>query len=96
PTTNPCYYGVDTPQRSELLAAQMDVESMRKLIGVDTLAFLSMDGLYRAMGEEGRNAECPQHCDACFSGEYPIALTDQEGGAHSAQLSFLTEVAGKR
>jgi len=96
PTTNPCYYGVDTPQRSELMAANMDLEAMRKKIGVDTLAFLSMDGLYRAMGEAGRNAKCPQHCDACFSGEYPIALTDQEGGAHAAQLSFLTEVAGKR
>ncbi len=96
PTTNPCYYGVDTPQRSELMAAKMDLEAMRKEIGVDTLAFLSMDGLYRATGEPGRNAECPQHCDACFSGEYPIALTDQEGGAHAAQLSFLTEVAGKR
>ncbi len=96
PTTNPCYYGVDTPQRSELMAANMDLESMRKAIGVDTLAFLSMDGLYRAMGEKGRNPACPQHCDACFSGEYPIPLTDQEGGAHSAQLSFLTEVAGKR
>ena len=96
PTTNPCYYGVDTPQRSELMAANMDVEAMQQKIGVDSLAFLSMDGLYRAMGEEGRNADCPQHCDACFSGEYPIALTDQEEGTHDAQLSFLTEVTGKR
>jgi amidophosphoribosyltransferase len=48
------------------------------------------------MGEPGRNAQCPQHCDACFSGEYPIALTDHEGGAHAAQLSFLTEVAGSK
>ena len=96
PTTNPCYYGVDTPQRSELMAAKMDLEAMRKEIGVDTLAFISMDGLYRAMGEESRNAESPQHCDACFSGEYPIALTDHEDGTHDAQLSFLTEVASKR
>ena len=96
PTTNPCYYGVDTPERSELMAAKMDVEAMRKEIGVDTLAFISMDGLYRAMGEQSRNAENPQHCDACFSGDYPIPLTDQEDGTHAAQLSFLTEVAGKR
>ncbi|MDX1483010.1 MAG: amidophosphoribosyltransferase [Alphaproteobacteria bacterium] len=96
PTTNPCYYGVDTPQRSELMAANMDIEAMRKEIGVDTLAFLSMDGLYRAVGETGRNDACPQYCDACFSGDYPIRLTDQEDGSHAAQLSFLTEVAGKR
>lgn len=96
PTTNPCYYGVDTPETSELMAANMDIEAMRKEIGVDTLAFISIDGLYRAMGEERRNAESPQHCDACFSGEYPIALTDQEDGTHDAQLSFLTEVPGKR
>ncbi len=96
PTTNPCYYGVDTPQRSELMAANMDVEAMRREIGVDSLAFLSIDGLYRAMGEESRDAESPQHCDACFSGDYPIALTDQEDGTHTAQLSFLTEITGNR
>jgi amidophosphoribosyltransferase len=96
PTTNPCYYGVDTPQRSELMAAKMSLDEMREEIGVDSLAFLSMDGLYRAMGEKGRNNDSPQHCDACFSGEYPIALTDQEDGTHTAQLSFLTEVTGNR
>jgi amidophosphoribosyltransferase len=97
PTTNPCYYGVDTPQRSELMAAKMNVEEMRQTIGVDSLAFLSIDGLYRAMGEKGRDADCPQHCDACFSGDYPIALTDHEDGTHAAQLSFLTEETnGKR
>ncbi len=96
PTTNPCYYGVDTPQRSELMAANMNVEEMRRTIGVDSLAFLSMDGLYRAMGEKGRDADCPQHCDACFSGDYPIALTDHEDGTHAAQLSFLTEANGNR
>jgi amidophosphoribosyltransferase len=58
-----------------------------------------MDGLYRAMGEPGRNAERPQYCDACFSGEYPIRLTDMDGTEKPAQLSFLTEVlrrAGRR
>ena len=78
PTTHSCYYGVDTPERSQLLAAQHDVEAMARLIGVDSLAFISIDGLYRAMGETARNNKNPQFCDACFTGEYPIALTDYE------------------
>ena len=52
-----------------------------------------MDGLYRAMGLDGRNAENPQYCDACFSGEYPIHLTDQSTDKTSPQLSFLTQLA---
>ena len=91
PTTHSCFYGVDTPERSKLLAAQRDLEGMRRFIGVDSLAFLSFDGLYRAMGEGSRNSESPQYCDACFTGEYPIALTDQEGGNPPAQLSLLAE-----
>ena len=78
PTTNSCYYGVDTPERDQLLAAQHSIEEMCKLIGADSLGFLSMDGLYRAMGETKRNNDQPQYCDACFSGEYPIALTDRD------------------
>lgn len=78
PTTNPCFYGVDTPSKEKLLAAQMTLEEMRRYIGVDSLAFVSIDGLYRAVGEAKRNNEFPQFCDACFSGEYPIRLTDQE------------------
>src|SRR5262249_55983549 len=80
PTTHSCFYGVDTPERSQLLAALHDVEAMAKLIGVDTLAFISIDGLYRAMGEKGRDAASPQFCDACFTGDYPIPLTDRENG----------------
>lgn len=78
PTTHSCYYGVDTPERAQLLAAQHDVEAMARLIGVDSLAFISIDGLYRAMGQHKRDASSPQFCDACFTGEYPIALTDHE------------------
>ena len=55
PTTDPCFYGVDTPEKSKLLASRMSVEEMRDFIGVDSLAFLSIDGLYRAVGEDGRN-----------------------------------------
>ncbi|AXC50922.1 amidophosphoribosyltransferase [Paracoccus suum] len=78
PTAWPCFYGVDTPERSKLLAAQMTPEEMREWIGVDSLKFVSLDGLYRAVGEaQGRNPERPQYCDACFSGEYPIVPSDQ-------------------
>ncbi|MTH63798.1 amidophosphoribosyltransferase [Paracoccus shanxieyensis] len=78
PTAWPCFYGVDTPDREKLLAAQMSEEEMRDWIGVDSLAFVSLDGLYRAAGEvKGRNNSCPQYCDACFSGDYPVAPFDQ-------------------
>jgi amidophosphoribosyltransferase len=93
PTTHSCYYGVDTPDRKELLAAQHDTEAMRRIIGVDSLAYLSLDGLYRAVGENRRNPATPQYCDACFSGEYPIRLVDREGGETGNQLSFLTQLA---
>ena len=89
PTTHSCFYGVDTPERDELLAAKNDLAEMARLIGVDSLAFISIDGLYRAMGEPGRNSAMPQFCDACFSGEYPIALLDRENGPDAPQLSFL-------
>jgi amidophosphoribosyltransferase len=55
------------------------VEEMGRMIGVDGLAFISLDGLYRATGEAKRNAARPQYCDACFTGEYPLPLVDQEG-----------------
>jgi amidophosphoribosyltransferase len=93
PTTHSCFYGVDTPEREKLMAARHSVEEMAKIIGVDSLAFISMDGLYRAVGEARRDPVRPQFCDACFSGDYPVTLTDQEGGA-TAQLSFLTEISG--
>ena len=64
--------------RDKLLAAQMSEEEMREWIGVNSLAFVSLDGLYRAAGEaRGRDKSCPQYCDACFSGEYPVAPFDQ-------------------
>jgi amidophosphoribosyltransferase len=92
PTTHSCFYGIDTPQRSELLAAQNDVKAMAEIIGVDSLAFISIDGLYRAMGQPGRDPSQPQFCDACFTGDYPTRLTDQGFGA-PAQLSLLAETA---
>ena len=76
PTMHSCYYGVDTPERNKLLAARMDIQEMTKFIVADSLSFVSINGLYRAVGEASRNAACPQHCDACFTGEYPTSLTD--------------------
>ena len=91
PTTNSCFYGVDTPERDQLLAAKFSADEMRGLIGADSLAFVSIDGLYRATGLQGRDAAAPQYCDACFTGDYPIPLTDRSEGARSTQLSLLTE-----
>jgi amidophosphoribosyltransferase len=91
PTSHPCFYGIDTPRQDDLLAHRMDVATMAKHIGVDSLAFISMDGLYRAVGEANRDAAAPKYCDACFSGDYPVFLTDQNGGPIPAQLSLLTE-----
>ncbi|HKL68889.1 amidophosphoribosyltransferase [Salibaculum sp.] len=77
PTAWPCFYGVDTPQREKLLAATMSEDEMRDHLGVDSIKFISLDGLYRAVGEaRGRDNGCPQYCDACFSGEYPVKPTD--------------------
>jgi amidophosphoribosyltransferase len=77
PTAWPCFYGVDTPERGKLLAANMSEDEMRDWIGVDSLRFVSLDGLYRAAGEAaGRDPANPRYCDACFSGEYPVAPSD--------------------
>lgn len=92
PTTHSCFYGIDTPERGKLLAARNNVDEMAKLIGVDSLAFISMDGLYRALGHPGRDPLVPAYCDACFSGDYPIPLTDH-AEPREAQLSLLAESA---
>ncbi|MBE9555224.1 MAG: amidophosphoribosyltransferase [Proteobacteria bacterium] len=92
PTAHSCFYGVDTPEREKLLAANLEVEGIREQIGVDSLAYISLEGLYRAVGEESRNSGAPQYCDACFSGEYPIALKDQMEGDDHPQLSLLAEL----
>ncbi|MGN3973401.1 amidophosphoribosyltransferase [Tsuneonella sp. SYSU-LHT278] len=89
PTAHSCFYGVDTPERSKLLAARMELEPMREFIKADSLAFVSIDGLYRAVGESNRNPLRPQYCDACFTGDYPTSLTDLAAReSREAQLSF--------
>ncbi len=88
PTTHSCFYGIDTPERGKLLAARHDVAEMAHLIGADSLAFVSLDGLYRALGKTRRAEPRPQYCDACFTGEYPIGLPDLQNDS-DRQLSLL-------
>jgi amidophosphoribosyltransferase len=91
PTTDSCFYGVDTPEKSKLIASRMSVEEMARYIKVDSLAFLSIDGLYRAAGESRRDPGRPQFCDACFTGDYPTTLTDRAENRPERQLSLLSE-----
>ncbi len=94
PTRASCFYGVDTPERQKLLASRMSVKEMAEFIRVDSLAFVSIDGLYRASGEAARNNEQPQYCDACFSGEYPTSLADHDNKANVSNLTLLVEAKG--
>jgi amidophosphoribosyltransferase len=89
PTMSSCFYGVDTPEKSKLLASRMSVEEMAQFIRVDSLGFLSIDGLYRAVGEQGRDNDAPQFCDACFTSQYPTRLADIEGSDNVRTLSLL-------
>src|SRR6266403_3309906 len=94
PITHPDYYGIDTPDRAGLLAATHNLEEMRQLIGADTLAFLSVDGIYRAMGEPGRDPAHPKFTDHCFTGDYPTPLTDMtQREPQPRQLSLLAEAS---
>jgi amidophosphoribosyltransferase len=93
PTSHSCFYGIATPERDKLLASRMDVDEMARFIGADSLAFITIDGLYRAMGEARRDPIAPKFCDACFTGDYPIALVDHDAGKVSTQLSLLAETA---
>ena len=86
------FYGIDTPKRAELLAANMSVEEMRAFMGATSLKFLSVEGLYRALGVGARDPRQPQFTDHCFTGDYPTDLTDQQGKCEEPhQLSLLAE-----
>ena len=74
PTTGPCYYGIDTPLKSELIASSHTVPEIRDWIGADSLAYLSNAGLLAAVGDP----QGTRHCNACFSGNYPVAVTQAE------------------
>jgi amidophosphoribosyltransferase len=91
PIKHPDFYGIDTPEQKSLLAANHTLEEMRAFIGVTSLAFLSVDGVYKSVGFEGRNNAHPQFTDHCFTGEYPTRLTDMVGESAKQQLSLLAE-----
>ena len=93
PILFPDFYGIDTPVREKLLAARMTLEEMRRFMGADSLAFLSVDGIYRAMGYAGRDNRNPQFTDHCFTGDYPTRLTDQVGESEKQQMSLLAEAS---
>jgi len=91
PTMKSCFYGIDTPSSEELLASQKSVEEICEYIGADSLAYISIDGLYRAVGETKRNNKAPQYCDACFTGDYPVELVDDNNNHTGAKVTNLRE-----
>ena len=91
PTRHSCFYGVDTPERAKLLAATHDLGGMTDFIHADSLAFVSIDGLYKAVGEANRADVRPKYCDACFTGDYPTMLTDYDETAEVDQFALLEE-----
>lgn len=91
PTAHSCFYGIDTPSTEELLAHKMSVEEIAAHIGADSLAYVSIDGLYRAVGEAQRDAKKPQYCDACFTGDYPVKLRDHENNWTGSKVTKLQE-----
>ena len=93
PIAWPDYYGIDTPDREHLLAANNSLEEMRRAMGCDSLAFLSVEGIYNVMGYDRRNPIQPQFTDHCFTGDYPTRLRDLEGPAPVRQLSLLAEAS---
>ena len=93
PITHPDFYGIDTPNQEKLLAANFDLEGMREHMGATSLAFLSVDGLYKAMGSGKRDDIMPQYTDHCFTGDYPTRLRDREGEPEDRQLSLLAEIS---
>ncbi|WP_439575367.1 amidophosphoribosyltransferase [Phreatobacter sp.] len=92
PIKFPDFYGIDMPEQDKLLASHMSIGEMRAYLGVDSLAFISIDGLYRALGEKGRDPVNPQFTDHYFTGDYPTPITDLVGEA-AKQLSLLAEAS---
>ena len=93
PIKFPDFYGIDTPSQKALLAATLNLEEMEEKLGVQSLAFISIDGVYRSVGFEQRNEIKPQFTDHCFTGDYPTNLTDLGLSGESKQLSLLAEVS---
>tara|TARA_X000001036_G_scaffold440112_1_gene494540 strand:+ start:3220 stop:4686 length:1467 start_codon:yes stop_codon:yes gene_type:complete len=86
-----CFYGIDTPTTDELLAHSMSVEEICKFIKADTLEYVSIDGLYRALGEKGRDNNAPLYEDACFTGDYPVELIDHNNKSENIKITDLKD-----
>ena len=84
------YYGIDTPKKEELIASTNSIPDMKKKLKLDSLNFLSIEGLYKSMGFNKRDNIYPQFTDHCFTGDYPTELTDRDEGILSSQLSLLS------
>ena len=97
PIRHPDFYGIDMPSQEQLMAANLTLSEMKKQLGADSLGFLSIEGLYWAMGEEARNAAAPQYTDHCFTGDYPTPLLDLHAhrAAKDFQLSLLADAPAK-
>ncbi len=92
PVKHPCFYGIDTPTKEELLASKFTIDQIKEYIGADSLKFVTLDGVYKALGfQNGREKEKPMFTDHYFSGDYPVKLIDQDAGIYPAQLSLLIE-----
>jgi len=90
PIKYPDYYGVDTPNKNELLASKNSIEEMRKIVNAKTLEFLSIEGLYKSMGYDKRNSSYPQFTDHCFTGDYPVKPIDSsDKDFMDTQISFM-------
>jgi amidophosphoribosyltransferase len=95
PTAYSCFYGIDTPSKSDLVANRMKIEEIAEYIGADSLAYLSVDGLYRAAGQSNRS-DPPKYCDACFTGDYAVELTDHENKLNKSKVTNLNERRQKK
>ena len=86
----PDFYGIDMPSKKELLAANMSVDEICNYVKAKSLKFLSLNGLYKAMGFEKRNNDYPQLTDHYFTGDYPVKIIDELGEEKITQLSLLS------
>jgi amidophosphoribosyltransferase len=84
PIKNPCHYGIDMSTREEMIAHGRTVDEIAEELGADSLHYLSLDGVYDAINGLPQN-----HCDACFSGRYPLEGTEESGGKHSLELPLV-------
>ena len=78
PIKFPDYYGIDTPSKEELIASNLSIDEIKEKLGLNSLQFLSIKGLYNAMGYSERNEHSPQYTDHCFTGDYPTELEDRD------------------